>query len=741
MVWSAPYAYQVINRQNVAVPVQYRLFQGGKLGFQLGRYHADYPLVIDPTLTWSTFLGDSADEVAEAITVDGSGHAYITGYTYSWVYPVTTGAYDISYNGGLRDVFVSKLNRDGSGLIYSTFLGGTDTDMARGIAVDTSGNAYVTGFTYSSNYPATSGAFDETHNGNTDGFVSVLNNNGSDLVYSTFLGGSENEYAWGIAVDTNGNAYVTGSTLSSTYPVTSGAFDPTYNGNKDIFVSVLNNNGSGLVYSTFLGGVGDDHSYGIAVNTSGNAYVTGSTSSSTYPVTSGAFDETHNGDRDAFVSVLNNSGSGLVYSTFLGGVNNDYAFGIAVDISGKAYVAGYTDSGNYPTTSGAHNEAYSGNHDGFVSVLNSNGSDLVHSTFLGGTDYDRAKGIAVDTSGNVYVTVFTRSSNYPTTSGAFDKTFNGNWDVVVSVLNSNCSVLIYSTFLGGSNYEEPNGIAVDPSRNAYVTGETNSGNYPSTSGAFDETHDGYKDIFVSKINFAPAQPEIIYGDSILCVDNEGYVHQYTSPNVPGASYYHWTVPSDASILSGQGNHSIFVLFDSLSGNVSVTASNPIGESEPQHLYVLVKHQLNTLVTPVSIAQGLDNLIFTVEDQCAEGNLIYEWTNLTTGETYQADHTLNLPVVDQNTQLQVFVTDELAYTSANDILVLCHAFQILDLNGDGCNSLEDLWFLCQDWRQNNEQDPNGDGLVDVRDFLFINLDDPTPCPARSLKKPIPSSLPH
>ncbi len=360
--------------------------------------------------------------------MDSSGDAYVTGYTQSSNFPTTAGALQTTFGGGLVDAFVSKLNSSGSALLYSTYLGGSSDAVGQGIAVDSSGNAYVTGYTQSSNFPTTAGALQTTFGGLADAFVSKLNSSGSALVYSTYLGGGSTDFGFGIAVDSSGGAYVTGYTQSSNFPATAGALQTTFGGvfgggPIDAFVSKLNSSGSALVYSTYLGGSSGDSGQGIAVDSSGDAYVTGYTQSSNFPTTAGAFQTSFGGVPDAFVSKLNSSGSALVYSTYLGGSSFDSGQGIAVDSSGDAYVTGYTSSSNFPATAGALQTTFGGGADAFVSKLNSGGSALVYSTYLGGSSFDFGFGIAVDSSGNAYVTGYTCSSNFPTTAGALQTTF------------------------------------------------------------------------------------------------------------------------------------------------------------------------------------------------------------------------------------------------------------------------------------------------------------------------------
>jgi hypothetical protein len=482
---------------------------GQSYGFVLPEgYDPTYPLVIDPELVYSTFLGGSSMEDGYAIAVDGTGSAYVTAHTVSSDFPTTAGAFDTSYNGGMYgDVFVAKLNAAGMGLVYATFLGGSDSDIGEAIAVDGVGSAYVTGYTYSSDFPTTAEAFNTNHNGYEDAFVVKLNATGTGLVYATFLGGSGWDYGHAIAVDGADSAYVMGRTASSDFPTTEGAFDTSYNGGYwDTFVVKLNATGTGLSYATFLGGSGGE---AIAVDGAGSAYVTGFTESSDFPTTEGAFDTSYNGgDLDTFVVKLNAAGTGLSYATFLGGSGGDVGEGIAVDGVGSAYVTGCTSSSDFPTTPGAFDTNYS-SHDAFVVKLNAAGTGLAYSTFLGGGDRDSGGAIAVDGAGSAYVTGHTHSPDFPTTAGAFDTSYNGNSDPFVVKVNAAGTGLAYATFLGGSSGDIGHGIAVDGAGSAYVTGGTSSSDFPTTAGAFDTNYNG-GDAFVTKL--ALPLPDLIISD-------------------------------------------------------------------------------------------------------------------------------------------------------------------------------------------------------------------------------------
>jgi len=446
-------------------------------------------------LIYGTYLGGSTaggEDSANAIAVDASGAAYITGWTYATNFPTTVGAFGTTLNFDL-DAFVTKVNPDGASLAFSTYLGGSASDEAHGIAVDSAGAVYVTGNTNSTDFPTTAGAFDRTFNGgSSDSFVVKLNPDGATLAYSTFLGGSSGEdRTAGIAVDGSGSAYVAGYTDSSNFPTTPGAYSTSSNSSTSAFASKLSADGSGLVYSTFLGGSGQDGATAIAVDASGNAYLTGYTLSAEFPATPGAYDTTpvHLGGSvyDGFVTKLSPDGSSLVYSTFLGGSEDGAGTGyaIAVDTSGHAYVAGQT--GDIHTTPGAYDTTPGGNGDAFVLKLSVDGSSVNYSTLLGGSNSEYAWSIAVDAHGGAYVFGGTTSSDFPTTPSGYDRTWNGGGDLFFTKLSPNGDGLVYSTYLGGSGDETPYGLAVDPSGAAYLTGFTASSDFPSTPGAFDRT--------------------------------------------------------------------------------------------------------------------------------------------------------------------------------------------------------------------------------------------------------------
>jgi len=492
-----PVAYQGSGRDKHLIAARYLLRGRDEIGFALGPYDRRQALIIDPVLSYATYLGGTGGDVAYGIAVDSSGNAYVTGSTASANFPTTSAEQNTS--GGDGDAFVTKFNSTGTALVYSTYLGGNGSDIGNAIAVDSSGNVYVVGSTTSTNFPTTSGAFQPNYGDNGDAFLAKLDAAGSALVYCTYLGGTSADIAQAVAVDSSGNAYVTGSTQSHDFPTV----NPLQIGNdgcstvsgsvscsSDVFVAKVNPSGTDLVYSTYLGGSGGDSGRAIAIDGSGNVYVSGYTSSSDFP-TQNALQSSNGGGSDAFVVELNATGSALVFSTYFGGSGQDRAFGLALDVSGSIYVTGDSQSTNFPTTANAFQTANHGQGDAFVFKLAPGGSPLVYATLLGGSGTDQASGIAVDSSGNAYITGFTQSSDFPTVdplqtilgiAGAGSCGSTPCADAFVSKLGPS-GVPVYSTYLGGGGADFGQAIAVDSAGQAYVAGSTASQNFPAIAGA------------------------------------------------------------------------------------------------------------------------------------------------------------------------------------------------------------------------------------------------------------------
>lgn len=504
-----PVIYQEEAGERRIIAGGYALGVDKTVSFALGDYDPSLPLVIDPTLVYSTYLGGSGGDQGLDMAVDASGNAYITGFTVSTNFPTANPIQ--AANGSFQDVFVAKLNPAGSALVYSTYLGGNGNDQARGIAIDSAGNAYVTGFTNSTNYP-TANAFDASIGANgDDAFVTKLNAAGNALVYSTYLGGDDSaEFGQAIAVDSAGNTYVTGSTFSNDFPTVNPIQATEGGGSTDAFLSKLNAAGSALVYSTYLGGGDNDSGEGIKIDSAGNAYLGGDTFSTNFP-TASPIQAANGGNGDTFVLKVNAAGNALVYSTYLGGSARDACEGLAIDSSNNVYTTGDTESSNFPTAN-----AFQGTNggtvllqDAFVTKINAAGNALVYSTYLGGTGGEVGFGITVDSSGNVYLAGATGSNTTLPTANAIQCVRAGGADAFVTKFNAAGSALVYSTYLGGGAGDEARGIGIDSAGNAYIAGKTSSTNFPTVN-AIQSTFGGetapFGDAFLTKISDTTTGP-------------------------------------------------------------------------------------------------------------------------------------------------------------------------------------------------------------------------------------------
>ncbi len=516
-----PRIYQETAGRQQLVDGRYVLKGNRQVGFKLGGYDSGRNLVIDPVLAFSTYVGGLDEDYGESLAIDSAGNTYITGVTSSSGFPTTAGAVQTGFGGGTcgdatqavpcDDVFVTKLNAAGTAIVYSTFMGGNLHDGGRGIAVDAAGNAYVTGDAGSINFPTTGGAFQRAQGGTSGG----------------------------------------------------GA------GSFDAFVAKLNPAGNALLYSTLLGGFGDEVAYGIAIDGAGNAYVAGLTVSNNFPATATAFRRPTGtlsaaSVSDGFVTKLNPNGTALVYSTVLVGsaTADTTAYGIAVDSGGSVYVGGVTSATNFPATAGAFGRAIGGGTDGFVAKLTPEGSSLVYAALIGGNGDDAVYSMAVDSANNAYVTGLAGSSNFPVTPGAFQTTLNGSFDAFVSKISPTGATLIYSTLLGGSGSEQGNSVVVDAAGSAILTGSTDSSNFPKTPDALQPAFGGADlDAYVTRLNAAGTG--LVYSSYLggngyeegldLAVDGAAnvYVIGYTDSS---------NFPTTAGVLRGTPVNNFYDLF-------------------------------------------------------------------------------------------------------------------------------------------------------------------------------------
>ena len=490
VTWKAPVAYQEAGGGRTAVKARYEVNGKGQVRFRVAAYDNRRPLVIDPVLVYSTYLRGDASDRGSGIAVDGAGNAYVTGTTCSDDF-ATAGAAQGTLAGGC-DAFVTKLSSTGA-VLYSTYLGGTGEDHGFGIAVDGAGRAHVVGQTFSSDFPTVNAA-QGSLGGIADAYVAELSPAGDSLVYSTYLGGSFSHFGffggesgYGLALDSGGNAYVTGFTDSFDFP-TVNPLQATLEGKVDAFVAKLGPGGGPFVYSTYLavappasgtGTVG----YSIAVDGSGSAYVVGETIEGDGLAGGGARTDSPSGVFDAFAAKLSPAGNALVYSNLFGGLAEDAAYAVAVDGAGRAVVAGFTFADDFPTVNPLQ-AAFAGISDAFVAKLSSDGGSFVYSTYLGGSDGDMAAGVALDAAGNAYVTGVTTSEDFPTVD-PFQGTKASLSDAFLTEITADGSALVYSTYYGDPDpehllFEGATGVAVDGSGNVYVAGTVDEPPGPDT---------------------------------------------------------------------------------------------------------------------------------------------------------------------------------------------------------------------------------------------------------------------
>lgn len=552
-----PVVWQSVQGVRREVEGGYRMLDSHTVGFAVGDYDRSLPLVIDPILSYSTYFGGNGQDDAWAVAVDTNGFLYVAGQTTSAQFApgqpfATPGAFQTNYHGGAiaGDAFVAKFDNLATNLIYLTYLGGGGDDAAYALAVDKAGDAYIAGATDSAGFPTTnavvngaysgtniSGTIDKySHTYNADAFVAELNPGGSNLIFSTYLGGAGADAAEGIAVDEAGNAFVTGFTYSTNFPATANAYQKNLGVTNWVFQSYYNANafvaeiaagGSNLLYSSYFGGTNFDKARSIAMDGSDDIYVAGFTASVNFPNTN-SFQKYLNGttnvapSTDAFVAKFAPGFSGLVYSSFLGGTNNDEAYHVAVDGSDNAYVTGWSISTNFPNTvtnlSVLHNGVTNNAIFGFATTTNAfltqitwNGinAGIGCSTVFGGTNFgiDIGYSVALDPAGNIIVCGASSSRSFPALNyaGNFAATNSGGFDAFVIAFATNASSVLFSGYLGGAADDAGYGLAVDPAGNAYIAGSTSSANFP-TNNARQAALNGSTNAFLVKIVVATMPP-------------------------------------------------------------------------------------------------------------------------------------------------------------------------------------------------------------------------------------------
>jgi uncharacterized repeat protein (TIGR01451 family) len=513
---SRPVVYQDWDHRRHFLSGRYAV-HGRQIAFDIAGRRNDKPLVIDPVLSYASFLGGGDIDVGHAVAVDAQDNVYVTGETASLNFPTAKAEQPV--NAGGSDAFITKLDPAGN-VLFSTYLGGSGNENdfrsgveSSGIAADAAGHVYVTGRTSSLDFPVVNAVLPNYGGGDYDGFVAMISAGGDTLLYATYLGGEANDSSNGIAVDGTGAIYVTGGTRSfNDFPITAGAYQPNSNGQLDAFVAKLDPSHSGpasLVYATYLGGQGIDRGTAVAVDASGNAHVVGRTESPDFPTTN-ALQAIYGGGADAFVAVLNSSGTGLIAATFLGGSGLDVANGVVVDVAGNTYITGETASADFPIVNGFQ-PTNAGSSDAFVAQLDPTGTALLYATYLGGSGLDRGTSLTLDVAAHIVITGETSSDDFPQVN-AFQPARGGGKDVFVARIDPvqpGPASLQYASYLGGRADDVAFGLAVNSAGDAWVVGQTASADFPITNGIQAKYGGGPSDAFIARVSNATTPDYVV----------------------------------------------------------------------------------------------------------------------------------------------------------------------------------------------------------------------------------------
>lgn len=504
LVQRAPAIYQEVQGLRERIAGGYVLERDGTVGFHLGTYNTRRALIIDPVMEYSRFFGGSKEDEILSLAVDKNGNAFLSGETSSPDLPLTSGALPHQpaafQTEGNTLAFVAKVDPTGQKLIYCTYLGGSKTAVGHNIKIDAAGNAYIGGRTEANDFPLKNPIQATFGGGSDDGFLTKLNASGSALVYSTYIGGNEYDQGRALAVDGAGNAYLTGITESPNFP-TKNAIQAKFGGQQDSFVLKVNAAGTALVYATYLGGAGNDVGHAITADAAGNAYITGLSNSPDFP-TARPFQAAYKGGEgnDVMVVKINAAGTALAYSTYLGGSKNEESRAIAVDAAGNATITGYTQSTDFPTARPLQTRFGGGSNDIFVTQFSAAGETLNFSTYLGGGGGDYGRGLALDAARNIYLTGYTDSKDFPTKDPFQAAYAGGSADTIAVKLNPSGSALLFSSYLGGSAYERGRGIAVDGRGGVYISGRTESKDFPVTKSLTSKFGGGPNDAYLVKLS-------------------------------------------------------------------------------------------------------------------------------------------------------------------------------------------------------------------------------------------------
>jgi len=490
-------------------------------GFRLNsKYDANQELIIDPELLFSTYLGGSIDEYVGDLSLDSDGNAIISGYTFSSDFPLVN-PYDSQF-GGDREIFVSKLSSDGSSLLFSTFIGGSSYESGRGNVLGSEGNIYVCGYTFSNDYPLVN-PFDDSLN-SQEAVISILNSSGDSLIYSSYFGGSEQESAFDITLDDDDFIYLSGYTYSGDFPLVNPIF-ATFGGIWDAFIAKFTPNGQSLIFSTYFGGSDRETSNKIMLDNDQNIILCGYTKSSDLYIVNAVDSLNESNNYDGYIAKISSSYDSLIFSTYLGGREDEQLSGVDLDDDDNIYVCGNTFSDDFPIKN-AFDSTYGGfdKRDGFITIISPSCDSLIFSSFIGG-DRDHAddiEDISVDNNNHIHVTGWTYSEDFPI-KNPFDDTFNGDKDIVVMEFSQYGEELIYSTYFGTETLEIGDGIAVDSIGNTIITGVTWALDFPVLN-AYDSTNNGIIDLYVSKFSPAECLDLTLTPHTIRVPNDNGYIH-------------------------------------------------------------------------------------------------------------------------------------------------------------------------------------------------------------------------
>ena len=530
IAYTRPVAFQWINGKKHLAKAKYEINKstGNTYSFVVEDYNPNYELIIDPLLA-STFIGDGGNDWGYAIAVDEAGHVFVTGYSWSDNFPTTEGSYQGFFNG-VKDAYISKFDNDLATLLVSTFIGGSSWDNGHSITVEPTGDVIVAGATGSTNFPTVGAGYDRTYNGGSnDVFVCKLDNELSSIIVSTFIGGNDDDYGYGLTVDNQGNIFVTGRTESTNYPA-NGGYDNAFNGGfEDVFVSKLNNGLSALLASTYIGGSTDEGADAIVADEAGNIFVSGFTYSDDFPTAGVSYDSTHNGSGDIFIAKFNNSLTSLSAATFIGGSNFEESHAIALDSLQNVFIAGYTGSIEYPSTPGVYDETFNANHDAVITKLDNNLSTILASTFIGGASDDDCYGLVIEGAENVFITGITFSTDYPVTGNAFSETHSGDRDIFLSRFSFDLAELLESTYIGGVDNDWALDLTIDDAGSVFIGGGTYSYDFPIAGSPYDDSFNGREDAVIVKIVGCGVNdfcdPENTFGSIFLDVKRDTICNQ------------------------------------------------------------------------------------------------------------------------------------------------------------------------------------------------------------------------